>query len=104
MRKMICLILLHFGLNKAVIKWRNKQKSMLLATSAEARVRALYKIEIWQHYCITDFFESKNVIDLLGWYKSNWQYAYETGSCTFHVYKDNTELTFEEVLKLGFYV
>ena len=62
-----------------------------------------YKIEIWQYHHITETFESEDVSEVLNWYKTDWLWIYEMGGCSFTIYKDDTELTFEEENKLGFH-
>lgn len=62
-----------------------------------------YKIEIWQHQDITEIYESDDIEDVLKWYKLYWWWLYELGDCSFTVYKDNRELSWNEEYKLGFY-
>ena len=62
-----------------------------------------YKIEIWQHGHITETYESEEISDILIWYKSKWWWIYEMDGCSFTIYKDDTELEFEEEAKLGFF-
>ena len=62
-----------------------------------------YKIEIWQYHNITEIYESDNIEDILHWYKVNWWWLYELGNCSFSVYKDKEELSFEEEYRLGFH-
>ncbi len=62
-----------------------------------------YKIEIWQYHNITETYESDDVEDILQWYKVNWWWIYECGGCSFSVYENDRELSFEEENKLGFY-
>ncbi len=63
----------------------------------------MYKIEIWQHHHITETFESENISEILNWYKQKWWWIYEMGDCSFSIYNGDTELTFEEEAKLGFF-
>lgn len=62
-----------------------------------------YKIEIWQWHSISETYESDNIEDILDWYKSNWLYCYEIGQCTFCVYENERELSFEEENSFGFH-
>lgn len=62
-----------------------------------------YKIEIWQYQNITETYESDNIEDILKWYKVNWWWVYETGGCSFYVYKDDEEISWREEYKLGFH-
>ena len=62
-----------------------------------------YKIEIWQYHSITETYESDDIKDVLLWYRLHWQYAYDMGYCSFDVYEDGRELSFEEGNELGFY-
>lgn len=63
----------------------------------------MYKIEIWQYYSLTKSYESDNIKKILRWYKNKWQYCYDCGGCTFDVYEDGVELSFDEKYELGFY-
>ena len=63
----------------------------------------MYKIEIWQYHSLTTTYEDNDVEEVLRWYKSNWQYCYELGGCTFDLYKDDVELSFKEEYELGFH-
>lgn len=62
-----------------------------------------YRIEIWQYHDIAQAFESDNIQDVVDWYKEEWHYSYEMGYCSFSVYENNRELSFEEEWELGFY-
>lgn len=62
-----------------------------------------YKIEIWQWHSLTTTFESDNIEDVMDWYKAEWWYCYEMGNCSFSVYENDRELSFEEEAKLGFH-
>ena len=62
-----------------------------------------YKIEIWQWQNITETFESDNIEDILEWYRVSWWWIYESGGCSFTVYENGRELSFEEENELGFY-
>ena len=62
-----------------------------------------YAIEIWRYHSVEETYESNDIKDVLKWYKDNWQTAFDYGMCTFYVFKNNKELTFEECNKLGFY-
>lgn len=63
----------------------------------------MYKIEIWQYHSIIETYENKDVKNVLKWYKENWQTCYDYGSCTFYLYKDDEELSFEKTNELGFF-
>ena len=63
----------------------------------------MYKIEIWQHHSITKTYENKDVGKVLKWYIKNWQFCYDYGLCTFYLYKDDKELSFDEENELGFF-
>jgi len=63
----------------------------------------MYKIEIWQCHSIIETYENKDVKNVLKWYKENWQTCYDYGSCTFYLYKDDEELSFEKTNELGFF-
>lgn len=62
-----------------------------------------YKIEIWQWHSLTTTFESDNIEDVVDWYKAEWWWIYEMGDCSFSVYENDRELSFEEEAKLGFH-
>ena len=62
-----------------------------------------YKIEIWQNQHITETYESDKISDILNWYKVKWRWLYELGDCSFTVYKDDEELSFEEESIFGFH-
>ena len=62
-----------------------------------------YRIDIWTWGFIADTYWNNNVESVLKWFKDNWVGKYENGLCTFHVYKDDVELSFEEEYRLGFY-
>lgn len=62
-----------------------------------------YKIEIWQYHEQIESHKEKSLDDVLKWYKANWKNDYEQGLCTFYVFKDNKEMTFDELNKVGFY-
>lgn len=62
-----------------------------------------YKIEIWQWHSITETYESDDINEILKWYKENWDYCYQCGNCTFSVYKNDKNMTFDELNKLGFF-
>ena len=63
----------------------------------------MYKIEIWQHEHISQEYESDDIQEVLYWYRSNWEYLYDLGCCSFSVYKDGVELSFEEENSAGFF-
>ena len=63
----------------------------------------MYKIEIWRYNSITKIYENKDVKKVLNWYIKNWQFCYDYGECTFYLYKDDKELTFDEEFELGFF-
>lgn len=62
-----------------------------------------YRIEIWQYHNITETYESNDIDDILQWYRIHWYWCYELGDCTFYVYKDDVELSWDEEYKLGFH-
>ena len=62
-----------------------------------------YKIEIWQYHIIAETYESDDIKDILSWYRSHWQYTYDMGYCSFDVYENGRELSFEEELEFGFH-
>ena len=62
-----------------------------------------YAIEIWIHHSVEETYESNNIKDVLNWYKDNWQSCFDYDGCTFYVFKNNKELSFEEINRLGFY-
>ncbi len=62
-----------------------------------------YKIEIWCWRELQDIYESEDVQDVLDWFLSNWYASYDNGFCSFCVYEDDRELSFEEGYDLGFY-
>ena len=62
-----------------------------------------YRIEIWQYQNITETYESDSIENILEWYKVNWWWVYEIGGCSFHVYKDDEEISWREEYKLGFH-
>ena len=62
-----------------------------------------YKIEIWQWHSIVDTYESNDINEVLEWYKDEWKDCYDYGNCTFYMFDDNKELSFDEKHKLGFY-
>ena len=62
-----------------------------------------YKIEIWKWHNMVQAYESDDVEDVLSWYKANWHWCYECGNCSFSVYQDGKELSFEEEDAIGFF-
>ena len=63
-----------------------------------------YKIEIWQWFNMTDSYESDDIQDILSWYKTEgWYGVSENGLCSFGVYENGRELSFDEGYELGFY-
>nr|DAW32521.1 MAG TPA: hypothetical protein [Caudoviricetes sp.] len=64
----------------------------------------MYKIEIWRFHVIHETYTSNNIKDILKWYRNNWQIAYENGNCSFEVYKNGKELSFDELNEKGFFV
>ena len=62
-----------------------------------------YKIEIWQYHSLSEIFESDNIDEVVRWYRSEWQYCYESGGCCFEVYEYGRQLSFEEEWDLGFH-
>ena len=63
---------------------------------------SLYKIEIWTHRTMAAVSCNENIRKLLNWYKQNWSNAFEEGQCAFFVYKDEVELSEDELFRLGF--
>jgi len=63
----------------------------------------MYKIEIWQFHGITETFENEDVREVVRWFNENWKWSYENVGCSFIVYKDNQELSFNEEYELGFH-
>lgn len=63
----------------------------------------MYRIEIWQWGNLSEVYEEEDVQDVLAWYKWYWYDAYEHSLCSFSVYKNGMELSFEELDELGFY-
>ena len=62
-----------------------------------------YKIEIWRHHAIVDSFQNDDVQEVLKWYRREWQGCYDNGGCTFYLFKNGSELSFEEEYSLGFF-
>ena len=62
-----------------------------------------YRIEIWQYHNMTESYESDNIDNVLQWYKVNWRCCYELDGCTFYLYKDGIELSWNEEYRLGFH-
>ena len=62
-----------------------------------------YKIEIWRYNSVVETYEDDDIEEVLRWYISNYKYCYELGGCTFTLYKDDVELSFEEEYELGFH-
>lgn len=62
-----------------------------------------YKIEIWQFYNIVETYENDDIKEILKWYKSNWSWTYDNGGCSFSIYEESRELSFDEINYLGFY-
>lgn len=60
-----------------------------------------YKIDIWQWGSITETYESDNIEDIVEFWKGEWFDCYDHGYCTFYVYEDDEELSFDEVYELG---
>ena len=63
----------------------------------------MYKIEIWRFHVIHETYTSNNIKEILKWYRENWQIAYEYGDCYFEVYKNDKELSFDELNGIGFF-
>lgn len=64
----------------------------------------MYKIEIWRFHIIYETYTSNNIKDILKWYRNNWQILYEWGNCSFEVYKNGKQLSFDELNEIGFFV
>lgn len=64
----------------------------------------MYKIEIWRFHCVEETYTSNNIKDVLKWYRDNWQISYEYGGCSFEVYKNGKQLSFDELNEIGFFV
>lgn len=64
----------------------------------------MYKIEIWRFHVIHKTYTSNNIKDVLKWYRENWQISYEYGACSFEVYKNGKQLSFDELNEIGFFV
>ena len=62
-----------------------------------------WKIEIWEYHYVVDSYESNSINKVLKWFRQNWLWSYDNGNCSFEVYKNNNELTFDEKYDLGFY-
>lgn len=63
-----------------------------------------YKIEVWQYHIVAETYESDDIKDILSWFKSSgWYTSYDMGYCSFDVYEDGRELSFEEENGFGFY-
>lgn len=62
-----------------------------------------YAIEIWKYHSIRETYENDDIEEVLKWYKDNWKSCYDYGGCMFYLFKNNKELPFEEVRRLGFY-
>ena len=62
-----------------------------------------YKIEIWIYHSIRETYENDDIEEVLKWYKDNWKSRYDYGGCSFSLLKNNEELSFKEINKLGFY-
>lgn len=63
----------------------------------------MYKIEILQYHSIVKTYKNEDVKNVLKWYIENWQTCYDYGGCTFYLYKDDKELSFDEKFELGFF-
>ena len=63
----------------------------------------MYKIEILQYHSIVKAYKNEDVKNVLKWYIENWQTCYDYGGCTFYLYKDDKELSFDEKFELGFF-
>ena len=63
-----------------------------------------YRIEIWQWHIMVDVYYNDDIGSILEWYRDEmWKSCYDRGCCTFYVYENGEELTFEELYELGFY-
>lgn len=63
----------------------------------------MYKIEIWRFHIIYDTYTSNDIKDILKWFRENWLLMSSNEECHFFVYKNNKEVSFDELYKLGFY-
>ena len=61
-----------------------------------------FKIEIWMYHNIVSTFKSNNIEEILIWFRQKWLICYNNGGCTFYVYENDRELSFDEIYKLGF--
>jgi hypothetical protein len=62
----------------------------------------MYKIEIWQRQSLVEVYEQDDIQNILAWFKWYWYGEYDCGGCTFVVYKNGIEMTFDELWELGF--
>ena len=63
----------------------------------------IYRIEIWRYHGLVETYEDYDAEEVLRWYRANWHDCYEWGQCSFTIYKDDVELSFEEEDELGFH-
>lgn len=63
----------------------------------------MYRIEIWRYHRMVDEYENIDINKVLEWYEEKWKLSYDYGQCTFYVFLDKQELSFEEENKMGFY-
>lgn len=61
------------------------------------------KIEIWQRRSLVETYIADDLYDILAWFKWYWYDESQNGECAVYVYKNGTELSFEEMWDWGFY-
>jgi hypothetical protein len=62
-----------------------------------------FEIEIWRYHVASETFENDDIKEVLSWYEEEWKNTYENGGCTFYIFEDEKELSFDEEYELGFY-
>lgn len=63
----------------------------------------MYKIEIWQWGNLSEAYEAEDIQDILAWFKWYWYDTYDSGNCSFIVFKNGIELDFDKLDETGFY-
>jgi len=68
----------------------------------EKRDYMKYKIEIWRFHRIIDIYENDDIEKVGEWYRKNYLDLFNSGGCTYYLFEDNRQLTFEEERDLDF--
>ena len=62
-----------------------------------------YKLEVWVNGDPRSTYRDNDICNLVKIFKEDWG-EYEGGRCEIYLYKDNCELSDEEIFELGFVI